>query len=378
MMAAMRTYLRYLLVQLALPTLIATLALAGAVWLSQSLRFVDLIVNKGLPVTTFLYLTMLLFPSLLLVILPFALFSAVLFVYHRLTLESELTVMKAVGLSNWQLALPCLVLAGVVTAAGYAISLYFMPLAYRGFKDLQYEIRRDFSHVLLQPGVFNTPLRHVTVYIREQAGDGSLRGILVHDERIRAQPVTMMAEQGFLVQGEGGPLFVLETGSRQELDVTRGVDRPGLSILHFERYALDLAAAAQPPDARSRQPEELWLHELLNPQAGSESQRRELIAEGHKRLTWPLNATVFALVGLAALLSHRFDRRGPWPRSLIAVVIALGLQAASMGAANLAARSLSAVPLIYAVTFIPALIAIAVIGGWTPRRRATPRAAPAT
>ena len=58
--------------------------LSGAIWLSQSLRFVDLIVNKGVPATTFVYLTVLLFPSLLLVILPFALFCAVLFVYHRL------------------------------------------------------------------------------------------------------------------------------------------------------------------------------------------------------------------------------------------------------------------------------------------------------
>ncbi|MGH6913415.1 MAG: LptF/LptG family permease, partial [Geminicoccales bacterium] len=76
----MKLYARYLLWQLTLPALLATLAFSGAVWLSQSLRFVDLIVNKGLPITTFLYLTLLLFPSLLLVILPFALFCAVLFV----------------------------------------------------------------------------------------------------------------------------------------------------------------------------------------------------------------------------------------------------------------------------------------------------------
>ena len=127
----MKLYAVYLFWQLTLPTLLATLAFSGAVWLSQSLRFVDLIVNKGLPITTFLYLTLLLFPSLLLVILPFALFCAVLFVYHRLILESELTVMKAVGLSNLQIAAPGLALAGIVTAIGYALSLYVMPFAFK-------------------------------------------------------------------------------------------------------------------------------------------------------------------------------------------------------------------------------------------------------
>lgn len=365
----MKLYMRYLLGQLTLPTLIAMLAFSGAVWLSQSLRFVDLIVNKGLPATTFLYLTLLLFPSLLLVILPIALFSAVLFVYHRLILESEVTAMKSVGLSNWQLAKPCLLLGGIVSVIGYAISLYFMPLAFQSFRDLQYEIRRDFSYVLLQPGVFNTPVPGLTVYVRAHQDDGSLTGILVHDERRPRLPVTMMAEQGFLVQGQQGPLFVLEDGSRQELDA-REAAPPNLSILHFDRYTLDLAAAAPPPDERSRKPKELYLHELLSPSGPGldEADRRELIAEGHKRLVWPLHALIFALVALAALLSHRFDRRGPWKRSLLAVVLAIAVQALSMAAGSMAERSLALVPLIYAVTLLPGLAALAVILGWRPPR----------
>jgi len=358
----MRIYLRYLLWQLALPALLATAALSGAVWLSQSLRFVDLIVNKGLPVSTFLYLTLLLFPSLLLIILPFAVFSAVLFAYHRLIQESELTVMKAVGLSNWQLARPGLVLATLVTLFGYAISLYFMPLAFRGFKDLQFEIRRDFSYVLLQAGVFNTLVDGLTVYVRERRPDASLAGILVHDERNPKLPVTMTARQGVLVRGDDGPLFVLEAGSRQELDL-REPQRPDLSILHFEHYTLDLATGAGSPDRRGRSLEEFYLHELLYPQREgiSESGRREMIAEGHKRLTWPLNTLVFALVGLAALLSHRFDRQGPRRRTLIAVILVIALQALNMAAANLAARSLSMVPLLYVFAMAPGLAALLVL-----------------
>jgi lipopolysaccharide export system permease protein len=375
----MKLYLRYLLWQLALPTIIATLAFSGAVWLSQSLRFIDFIVNKGLPVSTFLYLTILLFPRLLLVILPFALFCAVLFVYHRLTVESELTVMKAVGLSSFQLAMPCLLLGGIMTLIAYTISLYLMPLAYSGFKDLQYELRRDFSHILLQPGIFNAPIPDVTVYIREHQADGTLAGILVHDERRPEAPVSMMAESGFLVQGDEGPLFVLETGSRQELEPAAN-GPPKLSILHFDRYTLDLAAAAQPPDPRSRKPEERFLPELLNPTDPglSPEDRRELIAEGHQRLTWPLNALVFPLIGLAALLSRGFDRRGPWRRTALAVMIAILVQALSMASMNLAARSLSMVPLMYLATLVPAAVCLLILAGWWPRwRPAAPAGSPA-
>jgi lipopolysaccharide export system permease protein len=377
----MKIYLRYLLWQLALPTLFATLAFSGAVWLSQSLRFVDLIVNKGLPLTTFLYLTLLLFPSLLLVILPFALFCAVLFVYYRLIQESELIVMQAVGLSHLQLTLPGLALAGIITAIGYANSLYLMPAAFRDFRDLQYEIRRDFSHVLLQPGVFNTPVPDLTVYVRDHHEDGSLSGILVHDERNQTLPVTMMAEQGMLLQGENGPLFVLEHGNRQELDLSAG-SRKNLSILHFERYTLDLAAAAAPPEERFRKPKELFLDELLNPDEPgiSDARRRELLAEAHKRLTWPLNAAVFALIGITVLLTRRFDRRGPGRSILIAVLSAVGVQSLSMAAGSLAEQSLAVVPLLYLATIAPIGVCIALLMGYRPAwpaRLAWPRPATA-
>jgi lipopolysaccharide export system permease protein len=366
---AMKLYLLYLLRQLALPTLFATLALSGAIWLSQSLRFVDLIVNKGVPATTFVRLTALLFPSLLLVILPFALFCAVLFVYHRLAVESELTVFKAVGLSNLQIAVPCLLLAGVVTLIDYSISLYFMPLAFRNFRDLQLQIEHDFSYLLLQPAVFNTPANGVTVYVRAYRPNGSLEGVVVHDERQRKAPVTMLAQEGSLVQGPDGPLFILEHGNRQELD-TKNPDNPRLSILHFDRYTLDLAANATPPGYRSPKPKELYVQELLDPPASlSKARRMGRIAEGHKRLTWPLNALVFALIALAALLARGFDRRGLWPSLLIATVGVILDEALNMGIGSLAEKNLALIPLLYVATIVPALVCLAVIAGYRPRRR---------
>ena len=365
----MKIYLLYLLRQLALPTLFATLALSGAIWLSQSLRFVDLLVNKGIPATTFLHLTALLFPSLLLVILPFALFCAVLFVYHRLVVEAELTVFKAVGLSNLQIAAPCLLLAAVVTLITYSISLYFMPLAFRSFRDLQFQLEQDFSHLLLQPAVFNTPTDGVTVYVRRYRADGSLEGVVVHDDRQRKLPVTMLAKESSLVQGRHGPLFVLKRGNRQELDA-RDPDNPSLSILHFDRYTLDLAANARPRAGRSLKPKEQYVHELLDPPASLSNMRRiERIAEGHKRLIWPLNALVFPLIGLAALLARDFDRRGVWPSLLIATVAVVLSEALSMALGGLVEKNLELLPLLYAATILPALVCLAVIAGWRPRGR---------
>ena len=52
----------YIFRQLGWGTVLVALVLTLIVWLTQSLRFVDMIVNRGLPGSTFFYLTLLLLP----------------------------------------------------------------------------------------------------------------------------------------------------------------------------------------------------------------------------------------------------------------------------------------------------------------------------
>src|SRR3546814_4002459 len=150
-------------------TVFVTVALTFAIWLTHSLRLVDYIRNRGFPASTFLTCVDLLLPSFLGVVLPVATFVAILFVYHKLAMDSEMVVMRAAGLSQLQLARPAIILAVAVTVGVYAISLYFLPLSFRNFKDLQNEFRNDFSAVLLQEGVFTALNENITVYVRQRS-----------------------------------------------------------------------------------------------------------------------------------------------------------------------------------------------------------------
>src|SRR3546814_18155328 len=88
---------RYIWGQLAMTTVFVTVALTFAIWLTQSLRLIDYIVNRGLPASTFLTFVGLLLPSFLGVVLPVATFVAILFVSHKLALERELVFNGARG-----------------------------------------------------------------------------------------------------------------------------------------------------------------------------------------------------------------------------------------------------------------------------------------
>ena len=308
----MRAHTAYVLKHLLVATGAVTVALAGAVWLSQSLRFLNFIVDKGISLFAFLQLTLLRLPQVLMVVLPAATLCAVLYTYHRLANDRELIVLRAAGIGPWGLAKPALALGAIATAAGLVLSLWLMPAGFRNFKDEQAFLRADFSHVLMREGMFNQVMDGLTVYVRARGEDGRLLGILAHDSRDPDVTVTMMAEWGALVGGNRGSTFLLGRGNRQEV----GRGERALRMLYFDSYALELETLGQAPGGREREAKERYWHELVGaPATGYERRHRgELLAEAHRRLSAPFSALALAAIGLAAMLAGEFDRRRQWPR----------------------------------------------------------------
>ena len=359
----MPRYQRYLLRQLIGPFLIVTLGLTAVVWLSQSLRIIDLIVNKGLSLSAFLLMSMLVLPTFMSAILPIAFFCSLLFVYNKLTIDSELVSLRAAGVSQWSLAKPALVLATIIVVISYAIIMYVMPISHREFKERQFVLRSDHSALLLEEGTFNTLTKGVTVYIRGREGS-TLSGILVHDARERERPITMMAERGILVQTSEGPRFILINGHRQRVDR----DSSRLSLLNFDRYTIDMGDFVQQEGARWREPRERFIDELLDPDAeGAERLRSKYLSEAHNRIVSPLFAYALAAIGLAALLAGNVDRRGQWRRMLVAIAAAVMFEAVALFLVNATAKNGNLVPLMYLNPVLMIAASIVVLGRRLPR-----------
>lgn len=363
----MRILSLYIIRQVAVATLAVILVLAGAIWLSQSLRFIDWIVNRGLPLTSFVYVSMLVLPSFLVVILPVALFSAVLFTFNKLQTDSEVIVMRAVGIGPGRLVMPVLGFALLIALIGYAFNLYLLPASYREFKDLQFQIRNSYSGILLQEGVFSTLDKGLTIFVREQGQKGDLYGIMVHDERKPEQPVTMIAERGAIVTTPEGPRILMVEGNRQELNRTDG----RVNFLFFERYTIDFdRVTGEDVGERQRDTTERFLDELLHP--GPDVPARMIgrfRSEAHQRLAGPLYTIAYTLVALAALLAGNYSRRGQSRRVMLAIAAAIGLQVISFGLANLVTRNAAMVPAMYGAPVLAWLVAIWFLVGWRPRSR---------
>jgi lipopolysaccharide export system permease protein len=351
---------KYVLLQLLVGMVIVTIGLTCVIWLTQSLRFVDMIVNRGLTAGTFVYLTMLLLPNFLSIILPIAVFTVVVFTYSKLISDRELVVMRAAGLSQTALAKPAVLLALIICIISYAINLFLLPESYRMFRELQWDIRYNYSHVLLQEGMFNDVGNDITVYIRQRSSDEQLHGILVHDNRDKENPITIMAERGALVESKEGARVVMFNGNRQ--GVNKNTNR--FSILYFDRYVFNFGNNAAQETIRFREARERPLMELLdirkNPTVPA-NEHGKFLVEAHKRLSAPIIIFGFGFIGLACLLSGSFSRRTQTHRTVLAVLIVVILQAASMGLENVSARNTDFIPLMYVNALIPIIVSYVVL-----------------
>jgi len=353
----MQIYKRYIVLSLLVPFCVVTITLTSIIWLSQSLRFIDLIVNKGLEVSTFLYLTLLLIPSLFIVILPFALFLSVIFIYNKLMSDSELLVLKSAGISRIGIATPAIFVAVLATILNYIISLYVMPISAREFKNLQNLIRNNYASTLLQEGVFSTPINGLTVYIESRDNEGTLHGILVDDARNQDKRMTLMAQEGILQQTPSGPRFMLINGNRQEVNTENG----NLSTLYFDSYPLDLSFYTRAPNKRVLTTEERYINELLQPVETNEKERNIMISEGHHRLTWPLFSLTLTLVAVAILFSGQLNRRGQWKRIFAATLFAMLFIVIDLILKNIISARPALSFMFYANTILPGILCIYIL-----------------
>lgn len=341
----------YILHQILVGFLLVSFSLLSMLWLTQSLRFVEMVTNKGLPLRLFVELTSLLMPRLFSILSPIALFASVMFVYNRMLTDRELVIMQAAGISPWYNARAAIYMGLALTLFSVYIQNIAIPQAENAFRNLEWEIKNNVSHLMFREGEFTTLQNNMTVFISKHEADGSVSGILLNDERNPQSKVTLSAERGRIVYTDSGPRILLVKGMRQEVNR----ENSQFSSLKFERYAVDLGSvSSKKMKQASVREKNLW--ELLNADKDNsldDDDKRKYIVEGHRRLLTPWYNLLFALLGCTGLLIGNFNRRGQTKIISWSIVVMIIIQGLDLSLTNLAGRSLYFVPALYVNCLLP-------------------------
>ncbi len=364
----------YIVKQIIIGFLLVSFSLMSILWLTQSLRFVSLITNKGIPIGLFVEMTSLLMPRLFVILSPICLFVSVLFVYNRMLSDRELIVMQAAGISPWQNSKPAMFMGIIMTLFIVYVQNFGIPAAEKAFNELEWQVKNDVSHLMFREGEFTELQSGLTVFISEHHKDGSVAGILINDERTPNVKMTVTSEQGRIVYTDKGPRIILVNGSRQEINTLKNQ----FTSLAFDRYSVDfgLSGKQKEKDTSAR---ERTFSELMNADKDTsldDKEKRKYIVEGHRRILVPLYNLLFALLGCTGLLVGNFNRRGQSRIISMSIISMVVLQALDLAFTNLANKNLKLLPLLYINLFIPLVVCFYLLRFYHPgmfkRHRRTP------
>ncbi len=363
----MNTFSAYVFRQALGPLLAILGALAAIAILTQGLNQLDIIITNRRAGLAFAWVTVLALPQLLSLILPMAVFIAVVYALNRMQNESEIAVAYGAGVSRARIARPIIQLAVLAAVAHLAVNVVIQPASYKERREVLYELRTDIASSLIQEGAFTFPADGLTLYARERGGAGELRDVLINDAR-PAQAITYTARAGAIVTVEGAPAIVLRDGQVQRQSEDGGVD-----VLDFDRYVLQMGDTFEDNgEMFFLKASDRTLYELFFPDRTAHYDQRNIgrfLAEGHARLSSPLLNIALAMIGLAGVLVGEFSRRGYARRIMGAAVWALVVRLAALALTAAATDEPALNALQYALPIGAIVIAGAALSGKSSRRK---------
>jgi len=341
--------------------LLILISLTAVIWLTHALREIDLMTNQRQTILTFIGITGLLIPMLVLVIAPLALVVAVGHTLNRLNTDSEIVVMNASGMSPWRIFRPFLTTTLLVSLLVLGVSAYVAPAGLRELRDWATKVKADFVVNIVQPGRFINIERGLTLHIRERRADGQLLGIFIDDRRDPNERATSLAEYGEIVETGRGTFLVLINGSVQRMESGRADP----TIVKFERYAFDLSRFAGGPQLGALGVRERNLWDVAFPDPNDPTYKQiptHFRAELHDRVAAPIYPIAFTVLCFAILGAPRTSRQSR-EVSIVITIAAIGaLRLIGFACNVVAAQNVAAIYVLWGsllLTFAIGMYAIA-------------------
>lgn len=325
------------------------ISLTGVIWITQALRGIDLMTSQGQTILTFLGITSLVVPALVLIISPIALMIAISHTLNKLATDSEIIVMNAAGFSPFRLFFPFFYATCVVALLVAFIAAYLAPDGMRRIKQWDAEITADVLTNILQPGRFARLDENLTIRIRERQPGGILAGIFIDDRRDPNERVSIVAERGEVVKNDTGSFLVLETGNLQRFEA--GKRDPAL--VAFGRYGFDMSKFSKGRDV-TLGIRERYLWELLAPSDNDPVYKQipgQFRSALHDSLLAPIYPFAFAVLTFAFLGAPRTTRQSRNFSIGASIIAVFGLRMAGFACSVMAVKSPGPVLLQYAMVF---------------------------
>jgi lipopolysaccharide export system permease protein len=349
---------RYILRRASLMFVATLVPLLGIVWVTQALASVNLVTDSGQSIFAFLKLATLILPSVIPIILPFALVIGVSQTLTVMNADSELTVLNSAGASRITIIRPVMILAIAMSFVSFAVDNFAEPYSRMAVRKMIATAHADMLSAVVQENTFRKVADGLYVQVAERRNGGVLRGLFVADTRDPRFELVYYAREGAV--DENSSALVMKDG-----EVHRKLPDGDVSIIKFDSYAFDLTDLTQSVGKSNIRAKDRDLFYLLDPDPADPQYKKNpgaFTAELHRRFTEWLLPAVFGLIALVVSADARSHREARVHPMLTALLTALFVRWASFYASNNAEESTYFIPIMYLIPIVTAALAIRFLG----------------
>ena len=254
-------------------------------------------------------------PILASLVLPISAYLGIMLAHGRLYVDSEMTVMRACGISEWYITRVMLFLSVLIMIVTGAITLYFAPLAAENEYQLREKARNEAGLSALIPGRFQqTGNEKAVIFVHDIDTDDGLRRVFLsqnqadnNDKQVRV----VYAQTGQVANNPDGTRnLVLKEGVQYEGEQSAKAYRK----VEFDEYQIQIAD--KPAEEARRKVSvlptaELWQDDSI-----------EARAELQWRIAIPFSIPFLVLI--AVPFSSVDPRQGRFGKMFPAILLYLG------------------------------------------------------
>ncbi|MGV3552344.1 LptF/LptG family permease [Rhizobium sp.] len=306
-MNLLETYIFGRTFRLFVASLVPVLAI---IWITQVLARINLVTDSGQSIGSFAALATYMLPTLIPIVMPFAVTIAVTQTLQTMNTDSELAVVDAAGARRSVLYKPALVLASILCVVSFSVDNFLEPISRMGMRKTIAATYADLLSSVIEEKAFRKIDDGLYVQISERVQGRVLRGLFVADSRNPQFDMIYYAREGAV--DENGGTLIMKDG-----EIHRKIDGASVSVIHFDSYSFDLSELSASRGQATLRASDRDIFFLANPDPNDQwfkDKPNDFKAELHRRLTDWFFPVTFALISLmiaGAAHSHRERRLNP-------------------------------------------------------------------
>jgi lipopolysaccharide export system permease protein len=339
---------KYIFKQTLTSVFICTLVFLSVVWLSQSFRTINFIIDKGANISDFFILSAYSFPNWLVISLPFGTFAGCMISYLRLDSDKEIIVMKAAGINTLKISKPA-IYVGLMSSAILFITVHFiLPLSYKNFKSLQNEIRNSSQELIIKNNIFVDLNDTQTIYVGEINKNNFYEEIFIQDRTDSKQIIELFSKNGFISSKGNKLTLYMNQGTRISTN-----ENNNSTFMDFKKYNIEIKKniIQSNNDVRVIEYNEYNFFDLIKKANKDIKNQGKLLAEAHNRNTMSLLPIVFTIIAMISTLTGYQSRKPSIYRKIISISVLILIQSLIIIIKNKAHFNLTFLPIMYLLPF---------------------------